>query len=77
MAKQPKINVSVSVDPNHTGELSAVAAALKSKGFVLKESLDAIGVLTGSAPADALDDLSRVAGVSAVEPERSDYHTQS
>lgn len=77
MAKQPKINVSVSVDPNHPGDLSKVAAALKSKGFVLKESLDAIGVLTGTVPADALADLSSVAGVSSVEPERSDYHTQN
>lgn len=77
MAKQPKINVSVSVDPNYQGGLSTVAAALKSKGFVLKESLDAIGVLTGSVPADALADLSGVAGVSSVEQERSDYHTQT
>jgi len=74
MAKQPKINVSVSVADSH--ELGKVASALKTRGFVLKESLDSIRVLTGNAPASAVADLSKVAGVTAVEEERTDYHTQ-
>ena len=63
MAKQLKINVSVSVADSH--DLSKVASALKTRGFVLKESLDSIRVLTGKAPAGAIADLASVAGVAA------------
>ena len=74
MAKKSKISVSISVAAND--DLAKVASALKTKGFVLKETMAAIGVLTGSAPEDALMDLSNVSGVLAVEKEHTDYRTQ-
>ena len=74
MAKKTKINVSIAVAAHD--DLTKVANVLKTKGFVLKETMEAIGVLTGSAPADTLEDLSKVLGVLAVEKERTDYHTQ-
>jgi hypothetical protein len=74
MTQEKSIIVTVTVDDAHT--LSEVVGNLKKKGFVLKKSLEAIGVLTGSVPASALDTLSAVPGVLAVEKERNDYRTQ-
>jgi hypothetical protein len=75
MAKQ-KVGVTVLVADSHKDDMTKVATALKHKGFVLKETMEAIGVLTGSVAADAVAELSSVPGVSSVEKERSDYHTQ-
>jgi hypothetical protein len=71
-----KVDVTVMVNDDHKDKLAEVARALKVKGFVLAESLGAIGALTGSVPANALSDLSAVPGVSAVEENRTDYRTQ-
>lgn len=76
MPKKNSINVSVLADEAHKENLAKLASGLKDKGFVLKESLGAIGVLTGSVPAKSLAALSTVPGVSAVEEERTDYRTQ-
>jgi hypothetical protein len=70
------VNVSVLVDEAHKDKLAEVTKALKAKGFILKETLEAIGVLSGSVPASALSALSSVPGVSTVEKERTDYRTQ-
>jgi hypothetical protein len=77
MAKKKSINVTVLVDEAHKHKLTHVTKELKEKGFVLKESLGEIGVLTGSVPPASLATLSTVTGVTSVEEERSDYHTQS
>ena len=45
-------------------------------GPVLAESLGEVGVLTGSMPAAGIAALSAVAGVSAIEENRTDYRTQ-
>ncbi len=76
MANKKSINVTVLVDEAHRDNMAGLINQLKDKGFVLRESLDAVGVLTGSVAATALAGLSTVPGVSAVEEERSDYHTQ-
>ena len=76
LAKKKTINVTVLVDEAHKDNLSGLANDLKDKGFVLKESLDAVGVLTGCIAATALEGLSTVPGVSGVEVERTDYRTQ-
>ena len=77
MAKKQKIDVTVLVSDSHKGDLPKVATALKAKGFTLKESMGAIGVLTGSVPADAVAGLSSVPGVASVEQERTDYRPQA
>lgn len=64
------------VDDAHKDDLSALVAALKDKGFVLKDSLEAVGLLVGTVPATSMAGLSAVPGVSAVEQERTDYRTQ-
>ena len=76
MAGKNSINVTVQVNESQSNSLSKVASDLKRKGFILKESLDAIGILTGSIPAVALSELNDVPGVVAVEEERTDYRTQ-
>jgi hypothetical protein len=77
MENKKLVAVTVSVDESHKNKLAAVISDLKGKGFVLKESLGAIGVLTGSVPASSLADLSKVSGVSGVEEDRTDYRPQS
>jgi hypothetical protein len=76
MTTEKKLTVTVKIDDNYLDRLDDVVSRLKSKGFVLSTSLDAIGVLTGSVSAASLDKIAAVEGVSAVEEERSDYHTQ-
>lgn len=76
MGQQKSINVTVLVADTHKDNLTDVANDLKERGFVLKHSLGAVGVLTGSVRASALAKLSTVPGVSAVEEERTDYRTQ-
>ena len=76
MSKKKSINVTVLVDEAHRKDMTDLEKRLKDKGFVLREPLDAIGVLTGSVPAASLTALSKVTGVSAVEEERTDYRTQ-
>jgi len=76
MAKKKSINVTILIAETHHHDLDGLKSRLKTKGFVLKQSLDAVGVLTGSVAPSALAGLSTVPGVSAVEEERTDYHTQ-
>lgn len=76
MSKSKMIDVTVLVAEDHKDDVKKVARDLRSKGFVLREALEAIGVLTGSVPAEDVATLSDVAGVSAVEENRTDYHPQ-
>ena len=74
--KKERITVTVLVDDSHKDQLAAVANDLKDNGFELMESLDAIGVLTGSVPANLFAKLANVPGVCSVEEERTDYRAQ-
>jgi hypothetical protein len=76
MPPQKKLAVIVKIDEHYLDRLDDVVSRLKSKGFVLSTSLDAIGVLTGSVSSASLDKIAAVEGVSSVEEDRSDYHTQ-
>jgi hypothetical protein len=76
MTAKKKLNITVKIDDNYLDRIGDVADRLKSKGFDLSASLEAIGILTGSVADDALDKIATVEGVSAIEEERTDYHTQ-
>jgi hypothetical protein len=76
MPAEQSVNVSVQIDQSQSNNVARVVRALKHKGFVLREALDAIGVITGSAPVEAISALASIPGVSAVEQERNDYRTQ-
>lgn len=77
MARQQSVNVTILLDEAYKENPSQVVVDLKSKGFVLKEALSAVGVLTGRVPAIALAKLTEVPGVSAVEEDRNDYRIQN
>lgn len=76
MSKKKMVQITVMVADEHKADMGRVARDLKKKGFVLAESLNEIGVLTGSVPAAGVTALSAVPGVSAVEENRTDYHPQ-
>lgn len=76
MADNKSIRIVVLVDEAHRDKMSEVVQNLQQKGFVLTESLDAIGVLTGTIATAELQELPAVPGVSAVEHERTDYRPQ-
>jgi hypothetical protein len=76
MTKAGRKEVVVSVHPEHQKQVKTLIGKLKKKGFVLSESLPGIGVLTGSVPADGVEDLKDVDGVEHVQENRTDYTTQ-
>ncbi len=64
-----QINILIVVDDAFKSDLGEVANRLTARGFLLRESLNEIGVLVGSAPENLLNDLSTVLGVSMIEIE--------
>ena len=76
MGKKKMVQITVLINDEHKAKVGQVTVALKKKGFVLAESLGEVGVLTGSVPAAGIAALSAVAGVSAIEENRTDYRTQ-
>jgi hypothetical protein len=76
MAKAERKDVVVALDPEHKKRAKKVIGQLQKKGFRLAESLTEIGLLTGSAPSDAIESLKDVEGVENVEENRTDYRPQ-
>ena len=60
-------HVTVTVADSHTGELEAVAAALRGAGMEVESVLAALGVITGSVDDTRVAALAAVPGVAAVE----------
>jgi hypothetical protein len=59
------VQLSVTVDDEHP--IEEVAAGLRSRGMEVAQVLDAIGVITGSAPDDVRHTLADVEGVTSVD----------
>ena len=53
--------------------MNGVAEQLKGAGMNVEQVLDAMGIITGSVPADRRADLERLPGVAGVEAER-EFH---
>ena len=62
--------VTVTVGEDHLEELPAVVERLRAAGMAVSHTLDAVGSVTGEAPASRLRELERVEGVEAVERSR-------
>lgn len=77
MSLPDTVNVIVQLEHSPDSDLNAIIANLVQNGFVLGETLDEIGVLTGTVAASAMASLAGVPGVTAVEREQNDYHTQA
>lgn len=50
--------------------LAAIRSELEAAGFKIEQTLDSIGVLTGTADRDAISKLREVDGVESVEQEQ-------
>lgn len=70
MAKQVHLELMVMVDTAHLDKLDEVTAKLKQAGLQKCNVLKEIGAVTGSATAEAVSKIEKVAGVSAVERSR-------
>ena len=60
-------HVSVTVDDGHRDSLDGVVESLRASGMEVEQVLGTLGMVTGSAPADALDTLRGVEGVASVD----------
>jgi hypothetical protein len=62
-----QITVTVSAD----ADAEAVAEQLRAAGMIVEQVLRAVGVITGSVPAERIAALAELPGVLAVEPEQT------
>jgi hypothetical protein len=69
-AEQP-VSVVVSIADDHLDDLTEVVADLRKVGLRVTEVMDAVGMITGTVPKSALDELECVPGVAEVERQRS------
>ena len=65
-----KVQLSVSVRDSHLKQLGKVAKAAEKAGMKVEQTLESLGVLTGSIDASKVKQLHKIAGVSHVEEER-------
>ncbi len=63
------IRVTVTVDDGHLNDVEGVAGQLRAAGVNVEQVLDAVGIITGSVPADRRSSISGIDGVAAVEDE--------
>ena len=61
----------MTVDDDHVGDVNGVAEQLKGAGMNVDQVLDAMGIITGSVPADRRGALEQMPGVAAVEAEQT------
>ena len=60
-------HVSVTVGDDHRESMDGVVENLRASGLEVEQVLGTLGIVTGSAPADALDALRGVEGVASVD----------
>jgi hypothetical protein len=60
-------HVSVTVADGHRESMDGVVENLRASGLEVEQVLGTLGIVTGSAPADALDALRGVEGVASVD----------
>ena len=66
-----KVQVTVSLDEAHIGQINQVADQLRAAGLEVDQVLSTIGIVTGSIEADIMPSLSQVDGVESVEQGRT------
>ncbi len=64
-------HVSVTVQDGHRKSMDGVVASLRARGLQVEQVLGTLGIVTGSAPANALDALRGVEGVDSVDEQLS------
>jgi hypothetical protein len=68
----PDVNLLISVDDNYMDKIPEVVKKLKSVGLNVEQSMQEVGIVTGSCDSAKVQALSQVEGVLNVEPSR-DY----
>ncbi|HVL04497.1 MAG TPA: hypothetical protein VM388_00805 [Acidimicrobiales bacterium] len=63
--------ITVTVGDDHVADVKGVAKQLEGAGMHVDQVLDAMGIITGSVPADRRPALERLPGVAAVEAEQT------
>ncbi len=63
--------VSVTVGDGHRASMDGVVQSLQARGLQVEQVLGTIGIVTGSAPADAIEALRGVEGVDSVDEQLS------
>jgi hypothetical protein len=64
-------HVSVTVADGHREGMDGVVESLRATGMQVEQVLGSLGIVTGSAPDDALDALRGVEGVDSVDEQLS------
>jgi hypothetical protein len=73
MAKKQQKNESLVVTLSGKRGIHDVTRDLKASGFKVDQVMDAIGVVTGSAPSSHVEKLRKVAGVQDVSAEHAPF----
>lgn len=63
--------IPVTISLREGASAETVIEAASAKGFVLGRRLEALGVLTGTAPAARIEDIRAISGVEALEAEKT------
>ncbi len=67
--KAPPSRVTVTVADDRLDAIDSVAEALRGAGMKVEQVLGAVGIITGSVPADKRQAVAGIAGVSSIEDE--------
>jgi hypothetical protein len=65
-----RLQVMVSVDDRHLGDMGRVADDLRVAGLDVERTLEGIGVITGTVASDDVGRLAPIEGVSHIEEQR-------
>jgi translation elongation factor EF-1beta len=65
-----KVNLVILVDDEHVDRIAEVVKNLQSAGLHVEQSMEQLGIITGSCDSSKVQALSQVDGVSNVETER-------
>lgn len=65
-----KVNLLISINDDYMERIPEVIQNLQSAGLNVEQSMEQLGIITGSCDQEKVDALSHVKGVSNVEPSR-------
>ena len=67
MGNMNTVIITVTVDQAHLGVVTEVAERLRTRGMVVEQVLDSVGIITGSVPRERCFALNAVEGVDSVD----------
>ncbi|HEY9658292.1 MAG TPA: hypothetical protein V6C65_07560 [Allocoleopsis sp.] len=67
-ADMTKIKVSISINDTHLEQINEVKQRLEAAGMDVEQTLQTVGVISGSINSDQINQLYQIEGVQQVEP---------